>query len=374
MAGFWSKLRQAGALAAMLVAAHQAQAAGTTAGTDVTNTATVNYQIGATPAPAVPASITFKVDRRITLTVAEVGGVPRYVEGSATNQVVTFTLTNTSNADLDFALALGQMTNGTTVLGGGADNFDVAMPRFFVDNGAVNGYDAGDTQVTHIDSLDADAVRTIYVVADIPASQVNGDRAGITLLATAREDNNATGLGDAITQTAGADTANAVDTVFGDLDGPAVSGDVARDGQHSDDGSYLVDVTTLTVTKTSKVISDPINTTTNPKAIPGATVEYCLVLMNTGAQTINNIAITDALPAQTTFVAGSLESAVTIDGSNLCSTTAGTTEDDNATDADESDPNGASFASPGGTPTVAGTVGSLTGMQKTGFRFKVTIN
>ncbi len=40
--------------------------------------------------------------------------------------------------------------------------------------------------------------------------------------------------------------------------------------------------TTLSVSKVSSVISDPVNLTTNPKAIPGATVEYLINVTNTG--------------------------------------------------------------------------------------------
>ena len=40
--------------------------------------------------------------------------------------------------------------------------------------------------------------------------------------------------------------------------------------------------TTMNVSKVSTVISDPVNGTTNPKAIPGATVEYLITVNNTG--------------------------------------------------------------------------------------------
>ena len=38
----------------------------------------------------------------------------------------------------------------------------------------------------------------------------------------------------------------------------------------------------MNVSKVSTVISDPVNGTTNPKAIPGATVEYLITVNNTG--------------------------------------------------------------------------------------------
>ena len=50
--------------------------------------------------------------------------------------------------------------------------------------------------------------------------------------------------------------------------------------------------------KTSRIIDDPVNGTTNPKAIPGATIEYCIVVSNaSGAATGTNIDVNDELPA-----------------------------------------------------------------------------
>jgi uncharacterized repeat protein (TIGR01451 family) len=66
------------------------------------------------------------------------------------------------------------------------------------------------------------------------------------------------------------------------------------------------DGTTNNLTKTSVVISDPINGTTNPKAIPGAVVEYTIRLVNTGSASATNVTVTDTLPTDTTYVAGSL--------------------------------------------------------------------
>lgn len=55
---------------------------------------------------------------------------------------------------------------------------------------------------------------------------------------------------------------------------------------------------TLTVVKTSTVISDPINGTTNPKAIPGAVVQYAVTVTNTGTAAVDasTVVITDPLP------------------------------------------------------------------------------
>ena len=138
----------------------------------------------------------------------------------------------------------------------------------------------------------------MFVVANVPITRVNGDVAGVTLTAQARESGAAGTQGIVVTQTVGANTAG-VDTVFADTAGFS---DAVQDGQFSARGDYTVAAATLTVTKTSTIISDPINGTTNPKFIPGAVVGYCIQVSNAaGSATANNVAITDPLPSQTTY-------------------------------------------------------------------------
>lgn len=59
----------------------------------------------------------------------------------------------------------------------------------------------------------------------------------------------------------------------------------------------------LVVTKTSTVISDPVNGTINPKLIPGAVVEYAISVTNAGNQTVtaSSIIVADVLPADFTY-------------------------------------------------------------------------
>lgn len=297
------KLLSTGSMAAALLAsAAPAFAAGTTAGTVITNNVTVDYQVGGVAQTQRTASDNFTVDRRINLTVAEVGAVTTSVVPGQNGASVAFTLTNTSNAPLDFSLAASQQAGGTAAHGG-TDNFDVTGLSLFRDVNGNNSYDAGtDTAITFVDELAADASITLLVVGNIPGTRLNGDVAGVRLLATAREAGTAASLGAAITETVGANTAG-VDTVFADAAGVT---DAARDGAHSDDDDFTVVTATLNVTKTSRVISDPVNNTTNPKMIPGAVIEYCIAVANTGSAAATNVAINDPVPGQLTFSAGTI--------------------------------------------------------------------
>ena len=78
---------------------------------------------------------------------------------------------------------------------------------------------------------------------------------------------------------------------------------VAREGtenavQHEGVGVFSIAVPTLSVQKTSEVVSDPVNATTNPKRIPGSVLRYSIVVTNTGAGAIDagSLVITDPLP------------------------------------------------------------------------------
>ncbi len=54
----------------------------------------------------------------------------------------------------------------------------------------------------------------------------------------------------------------------------------------------------ITVVKSSAVISDPLNGTTNPKRIPGAVIEYSIVVTNTVGAQATNLTVTDSLTAE----------------------------------------------------------------------------
>lgn len=128
------------------------------------------------------------------------------------------------------------------------------------------------------------------------------------------------------------------------------------------DITFCKPVAQVSVTKVSAVISDPIDGTTEPKAIPGAVVEYCILISNAGSAAITGVVASDPLPANVTYAAGSLLSGTS------CATAA-TFEDDNATGPDESDPFGASIA---GT-TLTATAGSLASGSAFALKFRASI-
>lgn len=116
-----------------LVAAAPAQAGGTTSGTTITNNVTVDYQVDGVTQSATGASSSFKVDRKIALTLIETNTATSQVAPGQTSAVTTFTLTNNSNATLDFGLAVVQPSGGAGAHSN-TDNFDATNVRTFVDS------------------------------------------------------------------------------------------------------------------------------------------------------------------------------------------------------------------------------------------------
>jgi len=126
----------------------------------------------------------------------------------------------------------------------------------------------------------------------------------------------------------------------------------------------------ITVTKSSTVISDPVNGATNPKRIPGAVVEYTVTITNSGDTLATGVTLTDDLSgeaATVSFVADSYGAgsgirvtAPNINGGSALALT-------NAVDADQGDY--------GGTAADTVTVGGIAlgaGEQAT-VKFRVVI-
>jgi uncharacterized repeat protein (TIGR01451 family) len=346
-----------------------AYATGTDAGVSVTNRATVSYSVGtvtqaaiessptgnSTPGTNAGADTSFLVDRRIFMSVADITGAPATVPG-ALAVVRAFTVSNTSNATVGFSLVGTDVTTG--------DQFDLTGLTVRVDsaiqpNGSYTPgtYDSGTDTGTSIPALPEDNSVTVFIVGDIPNTAVNGNTAIVDLQATAIEPTGSTfgTPGAVITATAGADTA-AVDTVLGDT---------GNNGVENDTNVYTVSSAALSVTKNVSIVSDPFNgTAINRKAIPGAVLEYAVVVANTGAVIADEVGVTDPIPANTTFATGAysgedIQISVSGGGTTTCTAAA--------------DTDGCSVAA--GVLTVGGADRpSIPAGQSATVRFQVTIN
>ena len=188
MTSIMQRLKTAAGIALLLSAlagVQVAQANGTTAGTTVSNTATVNYNVGGVPQTAITSAPTqFVVDNKIDLTVTEVGGGATTVVPGQSNAVLIFTVSNTGNSPEGYQLQATNQATGTTLFGRN-DNVDFAGLNVFVDSNANNAYDAGTDNAANIDTLGKDASVTVFVVVNIPGGATNAQVANVQLQARA---------------------------------------------------------------------------------------------------------------------------------------------------------------------------------------------
>ncbi|ANU08446.1 DUF11 domain-containing protein [Paraurantiacibacter namhicola] len=302
--------------------ASPAMAAGTGAGETIENTVSVSFSVGGVEQTAETATDEFTVDRKIDVTVAAVGASPN-VSANQDGVVRQFTVTNLSNDTVGFDLTATQP---------GTPAYTFENVVIFVDADGDGAYDVGE-EIDFIDSLAPDATFDVWVAFDIPATATDGQSTDIILTANAFEAGTGT-IGAEIEDTATANDKNGIDTVLADGDGVA---DNEFEGDFSAAHTVEVDAADVTVVKTSRVVWDPVNLATDPYAIPGARVEYCIQVSNaTGAATATGITVSDTLPAEVSFypdaygTTGDVKVNGTVDGSGVCS---GGTEVDGYTTA-----------------------------------------
>ena len=285
-----------GAVAALMLLASgtgsaMAAAAGTSANTTISNSATINYKVATIDQAAVSSNTaTFKVDRKVDFTVVtDESAVVSVTPGSSGN-VLKFTVDNTGNDTFDFDLAAVDL-NGASAKFGGTDNINASATAVYVDANSNDTYDSGTDTATSIDDLAAGSNVTVFIVGSFATGLTNNDIASYYLRATAKDSS-----GSALTDdSSSADVTGTVQNVLATDDGPAPT-DGNLDAIDSDYADYKVNTATITVTKSSTVISDPVNGTTNPKAIPGAVIEYTLTISNSaGTATATNITLSDSL-------------------------------------------------------------------------------
>jgi uncharacterized repeat protein (TIGR01451 family) len=268
-------------------------AAGTAAGTSIQNTAQVSYDVAGTPVTVSSNSTALTVAEVINVSVttltASVSVVP-----SATNQVLQFRVKNTGNSSEKFHLV-----PNSTIVGDGFDPV-LASNSIYFDTDSTPGYSPGDALYvpgSNDPTLSADGEVVVLVLNNIPAALANGLIGKSELTANAF-----TGTGTAGTVFAGQGTGG-VDAMLG------TSG-----GTGNSNGQYVIGAITLNAVKTQVVT----NTFGNSEPVPGATITYTIVITPSGSGTANNVAFSDAIPANTAYTAGTLKlnSAALTDGAD----------------------------------------------------------
>jgi uncharacterized repeat protein (TIGR01451 family) len=269
-----------GAAISCVAVSQSAFAAGTRAGTTISNTATATYDAGAGPQNVNSNQVDLLVDELLNVTVASSNPADVPTTPGATAQPLSFSITNTGNGVESFGL--------TPIANGGGDDFDPTVTSIIIDDGDgvyEPGIDVVYVAGTNDPTLNPDASVTIFVINSIPGSVTDGDRGIVALVAAAR-----TGTGAPGTSFAGQ----------GEGGGDAVVGATGADGQ--DDGAFVVAAATVALTKTAAIV-DPLG---GSEPIPGAVITYTITATVSGSGSVSGLAITDGVPTNTTYVSGSI--------------------------------------------------------------------
>ncbi|HEX8448704.1 MAG TPA: hypothetical protein VF652_03840 [Allosphingosinicella sp.] len=289
-----SAFRKNAALAALMAAsacvcASPAQAAGTPAGTNITNVATATYELPNGGEASVNSNIvTLKVDELLDVSVAWSDPSDVSASAGATGQLLKFTVTNGGNGAESFTLA--------TIANGGGDDFDPSVTSIVLDSNSNGAYDAGVDTVYSSGSNDPqlapDQSITVFVLSTVPAGAADAQRGRVDLTAVAK-----TGSGAPGSTFAGQ----------GQGGGDAVVGATGADSE--DDGYYRVAKASVAFVKSASV-SDAFGGTA---AAPGSTITYTLAATVSGSGSLANLRVSDSVPAGTTYKPGSL----TLEGAPL---------------------------------------------------------
>lgn len=275
-------------------------AAGTAPNTSIVNTATVTYKVGNVDQTPKTATDTFVVDRKIIVLTEKAADAA--VSPLQQNAFVVFKVTNSSNDAVQYSYAANLQSQSATGTVG------TLTPEVVTD---ATGTTPAANQTPTLSTDGSVFVRVRTNIGDV----ANGATAVVGLTATS------------LTLATGAGAVNGkttVETVYADTAGP-VTGDAIGDGKHSALATFTVSAAALTLLKTSSIITDAFGAADpNGKAIPGATVLYCIRVANGGGAQATSVVLSDAIPTTLTLLAGTLKSGATAVAGPPSSCTEGT--------------------------------------------------
>jgi uncharacterized repeat protein (TIGR01451 family) len=286
---------------AVLALPQLAMAAGadTNFGTTVTNSVTIQYGSGPSTITT-SASVDFVVDRVLDWVVGPNVAATLDVYDGISGNAIAFSVRNDTNGPVDILLTLNALADAPSTVALYADDGD-------------GTFDAGDTVLPtggggyYLDEVAEDAVSSLFIVVDVAAGAGTTDVYSYEIQTTTYAAG-AAGLGaDLIDDSGSADQAGTVQNVFNDGTGyTGATGDADGNEYYMAYAAFRVVAASLTASKTATVISDPVNGTTNPKAIPGANMRYVIQIDNNGTAAATSVTVEDAIPANTAYVDDSL--------------------------------------------------------------------
>ena len=287
------------------VAAH---AVGTNAGLEIRNSAQASFSVsGIAQTPVNSNSTQTFVDELIDVVVVSTNAGPVGVSSPDVGAVLEFTVTNTGNGAETFQLIANVAVGG--------DDFNPALTQLYLETNSVPGLQIGASGDTPYLSpgndplLAEDESIQVYALSSIPAGLTQNNEGALQLRAVSTTIIAGSGMADPSdpgfpvpgTSYAGA----------GDPDEAGTGNVIAVVGATQDvnnllisaEGRYVVSSAVVALTKTASNVVDPFGGAT---LVPGAVITYTLEVEVSGTGTAEALAITDLIPAELEYLAGTL--------------------------------------------------------------------
>lgn len=275
------------------------QATDTLFGTPVSNTATLTYKVGGTDTSLTSDSshtVVFNVDRRVIFSLTDShtgdGATDAVLVTAGGTATTNYTLTNDSNAPISFRLPTPSADTVYTYTLNGVAYTPAVANVIPLTKGEIGSGSTDEVVITVTQTIPDDAengstfITPFSVTAIEPTGNINipdvdpanGDSSG------------GADQGDLIIPADNSIPWNK-DVIQTITSIPNSSSSILIDGQQL----FEVEGASIALEKTVTIVSDPINGTSNPKAIPGAVIRYSLTVSNSGKADALDVTLSDDL-------------------------------------------------------------------------------
>lgn len=276
MTGCFHPIIKTSLLVGSLLAFQQSYAAGTAAGTEVRNQATVTYTTGGSTVSDVSSPAEFKVQELInaSLVIQQSGDI--IVNSPDAEAPIKLVLTNTGNGDESFSLS---QTNVS-----GSDDFDVTIGSVYVDDGD-GVFEPGTEDILYAgNALAPDASVTLWAVSAIPDALADNSKGDVVIKALSTTFQNAGQTNPqpgSVISTGGAGGTNAVAGSTG--------------AQQQKTATYRVSAIAVNIAKSVTAARDLLGQG-GSQYVPGAEVDYRITVSVTGTGVATSVSVSDPLP------------------------------------------------------------------------------
>lgn len=258
-------------------------AKGALAGTEISNFATVTYEMEGASYTAASNTISDRVDQIIDVDVVWNDASAIIVASGDIGRVLTFKVTNTGNGEDTFILSYD--------IDDPASDFIVTNPKIYIDTNQNGVFDPSIDNEAYSITLAADASAIVFFVSDMPVESYSDGSISSNGL-EAKSTIGGSGAPGTLYPGGG------VEGVFA-LDG--ISGGVDKGWGKYEMGSDLE----VKLTKSATPESSEVST--------GTVIRYDIAVELQSNGSAENLVVTDPIPSGTTYVAGSLK----LDGTTL---------------------------------------------------------